>query len=300
MRDVLELKHLASFICVAEQLSFVRAAEKLYISQPALSEQIRKLEEEVGVQLLFRNRRVVKLTGAGEIFLAEAHATILRARQAMERAQKAARGETGRLRIGFVSSAALEIVPGIVVAFRKKYPEVSLELMNLRTISQVKRLLGKTLDVGFLRLPLSNPQLKITVVHCERFVAVLPKEHALARKVRFKIADLENEPFVAYGRRWAPGFFDFVVRVCINAGFSPNIVQETGEMYTAISLVAAGVGVAILPESVVLAQSERVVVKPLPESAGLSRIAIATNAENRSSLVEHFVQIAGSFSKEIP
>src|SRR3984885_14635251 len=117
----MELKHLTSFVAVAEQLSFVRAASQLHISQPALTGQIQKLEEELGVQLLSRNRRSVKLTDAGKVFLDEARATLSRAQQAADRAQKAARGEIGRLRIGFVSSAALEIVPGIVVAFREKH-----------------------------------------------------------------------------------------------------------------------------------------------------------------------------------
>ena len=114
----MELKHLTSFVAVADQLSFVRAANQLHISQPALTGQIQKLEEELGVQLLARNKRTVRLTEVGRIFLVEARATLERARQAAERAQKAARGEAGRLRISFVSSAALEIVPGIVIEFR--------------------------------------------------------------------------------------------------------------------------------------------------------------------------------------
>jgi DNA-binding transcriptional LysR family regulator len=297
-RFELELKHLKSFVAVADHLSFVRAAGELHISQPALTAQIKNLEEELGVQLFSRNRRTVRLTDVGAIFLAEARATLSRAALAVERAQRAAHGEIGTLTIGFVSSAALEIVPGIVVAFRTKNPGVSLDLINLRTTGQVKGLIEKSIDIGFLRLPLSHDELKITVVHRERFVVVLPRGHRLAREQRVRIAQLRNEPFVAYGRRWAPGFFDSVVQLCTREGFSPNIVQETGEMYTAIALVAAGAGIAILPRSVVLAQSGRVVMKPLPLSAGLSEIAIATRAGDPSLLVRSFVALAAGFCRK--
>jgi DNA-binding transcriptional LysR family regulator len=294
----MELKNLKSFVAVAEQLSFIRAARLLHLSQSALTEQIQKLEEELGVPLLIRDRRSVKLTGAGIVFLAEARATLARAKQAVERVQKAARGEIGRLRIAFVSSAALEIVPGIVVAFRNQFPAVSLDLTNLRTSSQVKALLSESIDVGFVRLPLSNDQLTIRVVHREPFVVVLPHGHPLANEKQIRLLQLQNEQFVAYGRRWAPGFYDAVIQMCTREGFSPEIVQETGEMYTAVALVAAGAGIAILPKSVVLAQSRNVLMKPLPSSTGLSEIAIAVRRFNNSSLIESFIQAAEKFCQQ--
>jgi DNA-binding transcriptional LysR family regulator len=294
----MELKNLKSFVAVAEQLSFIRAARLLHLSQSALTEQIQKLEEELGVPLLIRDRRSVKLTGAGIVFLAEARATLARAKQAVERVQKAARGEIGRLRIAFVSSAALEIVPGIVVAFRNQFPAVSLDLTNLRTSSQVKALLSESIDVGFVRLPLSNDQLTIRVVHREPFVVVLPHGHPLANEKQIRLLQLQNEQFVAYGRRWAPGFYDAVIQMCTREGFSPEIVQETGEMYTAVALVAAGAGIAILPRSVVLAQSRNVLMKPLPSSTGLSEIAIAVRRFNNSSLIESFIQAAEKFCQQ--
>jgi DNA-binding transcriptional LysR family regulator len=296
----LELKHLTSFVAVADRLSFVRAAGDLHLSQPALTAQIKHLEEELGVQLFIRNRRTVRLTEGGTLFLIEARATLSRAALAVERVQKAARGEIGRLTIGFVSSAALEVVPSIVIAFRKKNPGVTLDLINLRTASQVKGLLDTSIDIGFLRLPLSHEDLKITVIHRERFVAVLPRGHRLAREKRMRIAQLRDEPFVAYGRQWAPGFFDSVVQLCTREGFSPNIIQETGEMYTAIALVAAGAGIAILPKSVVLAQSAKVIMKPLPRSTGISEIAIATRAKDQSPLVRSFLVLAAEHAKKSP
>jgi DNA-binding transcriptional LysR family regulator len=295
----MELKHLTSFISVAEQLSFVRAATELHISQPALTGQIQKLEAELGVRLLFRNHRQVKLTDAGTVFLAESRAVLARSRLAADRAQRAAKGEIGRLRLGFVSSAALEIVPGIVVGFRKKYPQVAFDLTNVRTSTQVKSLLNRSIDIGFLRLPLSNDELRITTIHREPFVVVLPQDHVLAKARQVRIAELQNEKFIAYGRRWAPGFYDSIVRLCHAAGFTPDIVQETGEMYTAISLVAAGSGIAILPQSVVLAQSKNVVMKKLPSSVAISEIAIAVRKDDSSPLTEAFVTMARDFCKKI-
>jgi len=293
----MELKHLASFLAVAEQLSFVRAARQIHLSQPALSGQIQRLEEELGVRLLERNRRSVKLTDAGRVFVAEARLTLEAAEQAAERARGAARGEFGRLRIAFVSSAALEIVPALVLAFRTQHPGVRLELTNRRTTDQVKALLNETLDVGLVRMPLEHTRLSVRTIHREPFVMVLPKGHAAAR-TRVRLADLRDENFVAYGRRWAPGFYDIFIGMCRDAGFSPRIAQETGEMYTAISLVAAGVGVAVLPRSVVLAQSAAVVMKPLPEAVGVSEIAIATRRDEPSDLIHSFVTFAAEFARK--
>jgi DNA-binding transcriptional LysR family regulator len=145
-------------------------------------------------------------------------------------------------------------------------------------------------------LPLSHEDLKITVIHREGFVIVLPRGHRLAREKQVRIAQLQNEPFVAYSRRWAPGFFDSVVQLCTREGFSPNIVQETAEMYTAVALVAAGAGVAILPRSVALAQSARIAMKLLPLSIGVSEIAIATRADDQAVLVRSFLTLAPEFS----
>lgn len=293
----MELKHLKSFLAVAERLSFIRAAEHLHLSQPALSAQIQNLEDELGVKLLYRTRRVVRLTPEGEIFIEEARATLTRAEQAIQRVQKASRGEVGQLRIAFVSSAALEIVPRIVTLARRKLPEVSLDIRNMRTSLQLQSFRDNTIDVGFLRLPLQDDSLRLQIIHREPFVIALPASHPLARRDRIKLADLRSEPFVAYGRHWAPGFFDAIIRLCTDAGFSPNIVQETGEMYTATALVAAGVGVAILPRSIVLAQHKDVVLKPISRKLAISEIAVATRKDRDTPMLRTFLAIAASCSR---
>ncbi|WP_263380476.1 LysR family transcriptional regulator [Granulicella paludicola] len=288
----MELKHLRSFLAVAERLSFIRAAEHLHLSQPALSSQIQNLEEELRVTLFFRTRRVVRLTPEGEVFVEEARATLARAEQAIVRVQKASRGEVGHLRIAFVSSAALEIVPRIVSTVRRKLPQVSLEIRNMRTSVQLQGLRDGTVDIGFVRLPLQHEDLNLRVINREPFAIVLPKSHPLAKRARVRLSDLRDELFVAYGRQWAPGFFDSIIRLCTDAGFSPNIVQETGEMFTAVALVAAGVGIAILPRAIVLAQRGDVVFKTLPLSLGVSEIAIATRKDRETPLLRSFLGIA--------
>lgn len=287
----MELRHLRSFLAVSEALSFVRASEKLHLSQPALTSQIQKLEEELGTLLFYRNKRSVKLSESGQIFVEEARETLARAAKAVERVQKASRGEVGQIRIGFVSSAALEVVPSIAVAFRKRFPHVELELINLRTSTQLDQLSAKIIDIGFVRLPADKKGLTFNPIHREPFVVVLPKEHSLANKRAFTLRDLREESFVAYGRKWAPGFFDQIISICSGAGFTPNIVQETGEMYTAIALVAAGQGVAILPRSVVVAQGRGVVVKRIP-GAYRSEIAIVTREGDTAPLITNFVSLA--------
>ncbi|MGJ5813999.1 LysR substrate-binding domain-containing protein [Paludibaculum fermentans] len=290
----MELKQLASFVAVADRLSFVRAAEALHLSQPALSAQIHQLEQDLGVRLLERNRRVVKLTDAGAVFLLEARDLLARAQAAGDRARKAAQGEIGRLRIAFVFSAALEVVPQIVADFRNQHPGVRLDLVNLRTVNQVQGLLDGSLDIGFLRLPTTHPQLNITIIHSEPFAAILPPGHRLAAEAHFALEMLRDEAFVSYGREWAPGYFDATMRMCAQAGFSPHVVQETSEMYTAIALTAVGVGVAIVPRSVLLAHSHKVEVRQLPESLGVSEIGVATRAAEPSKLVQAFVDLARS------
>lgn len=288
----MEFRHLRSFLAVAEELSFVRAAKGLHLSQPALTSQIQQLEVELGLELFFRNKRTVRLTDVGAVFVEEARAILDRTSKALERVQKASQGEMGVLRIGFVSSAALEIVPPIVTAFRSRFPNVQLDLTNLRTATQVAQLSAKTLDVGFVRLPANQAGLDFTLIHSEPFVIALPRRHRFANKKTLHLADLANDRFVLYGRRWAPGFFDQITSMCIQAGFTPNVVQETGEMYTGIALVAAGDEVSILPKSVALTKGRSVIFKNIASSSARSEIAIVTRAGDPTPLVRNFMQMA--------
>jgi DNA-binding transcriptional LysR family regulator len=293
-----ELKQLRSFIAVAHTLNFSRAARDLHLSQPALSAQIKALEDDVGTLLLERNKRTVRLTRAGESLLADAEVLLESAAEAKKRATRFASGEAGHLRIAFVASATAELVPTIALAFRLKYPDVTLELKNLPTVLQVEALEGGTLDVGFVRLPLTAPRLSITPLHSERFALVISKTHKLAREKRLTVAHLANEPFVAYGQRWAPEFYQTWTGICRNAGFTPVVVQETAEMDTAIALVAAGLGVAILPEGVANRNLRAIKVIPLIREKMRSQIGIAVARDTTDPLKLNMIALAKKVTRQ--
>jgi LysR family transcriptional regulator, benzoate and cis,cis-muconate-responsive activator of ben and cat genes len=288
----MELKHLRSFVAVAQALSFSRAARSLHLSQPALSTQIRLLEEELGALLLLRNRRKVSLTVAGESLLRDAESLLQQAEEARLRVQRLSLGDLGHLRIGFVASATSTLVPAVAVTFRKRYPGVTISLKNLPTTQQIEALRNGTLDAGFIRMPLKEPGLTITLLTREPFAIVLPKEHPLTRKADLQLRDLVREPFVAYGERWAPSFYQRWTSLCRNAGFTPNITQETGEMETAIALVAAGLGVAILPEGITRRHRSVVAVFALKDEQIQSEIGIAVLSASQTPLLKRLVAIA--------
>ncbi len=293
----MEIKHVRAFIAVAHALSFHRAARRLHLSQPALSVQIKSLETHLRAQLLERNRRTVRLTAAGAVFLADAEALLAQIAEAELRVARIAGGDAGHLRLGFVASATAELVPAIVLAFRKRYPRVDLELTNLTTTEQIDALRGGTLDAGFVRMPVAEVGLSTTVIHREPFAIVLPKQHPLARKKDLAVDDLAPEAFIAYGKRWAPFFHDRWTELCLRAGFAPRVVQETGEMSTALALVAAGLGVAIVPEGLTREHRRRLAVKVLRKTETRSEIAIATVAAKDTPLLRHLIAVARQVSR---
>ena len=288
----MDIRQLRSFVAVAHALSFSRAALQLHLSQPALSTQIKGLEEHLGAKLFERNRRTVRLTPAGSALLADAEALLQQIAAVELRVARTATGDMGHLRIGFVASATLEIVPTIVLAFRKQYPEVDLELKNLPTVPQVEALRNGTLDAGFVRMPLAEKGVAVTLIHREPFALVLAKNHRLARDKRPALEELAQEPFIAYGRRWAPSFYDVWTGICRKAGFVPKVIQETAEMSTALSLVAAGLGVAILPEGITRGHRHLVSVKVLEREKTRSEIGIATLETQQSTLLQHLIATA--------
>jgi DNA-binding transcriptional LysR family regulator len=285
-------RQLKSFVAVAEELHFGRAARQVHLSQPALSLQISGLEQELGVQLFIRSRRKTELTPAGLVFLSEAREVLARFDQATLRVRRAALGQVGTLRIGFISTAAAVIMPPLVKRFREAYPHVEIELRNVLTTDQLIQLQERKLDVGFLRVPLPTPeQIKTRVVHREPFVLLLPASHPLAAKPNLELRDCANADFIVYTRKMAPGFHDQIMNMCHRNGLTPHVAQEAAEMYTLISLVASGMGIAIAPASVALHNVENVVVRPLPNETTQSEIAITWNREVVSATAQLFLDM---------
>jgi DNA-binding transcriptional LysR family regulator len=288
----LDIKQLKSFIAVANALSFSKAARQLHISQPALSTQIKMLETHLGAQLLDRNRRTVRLTGAGKALLPDAEALVQQIGDIELRVARVSSGDAGHLRIGFVASATRELVPAIAMAFRRQYPGVSLELKNIPTVQQVEALRSGAIDVGIVRMPLAEEGIVLDLVHREPFAIVLSNRHPLARERNLMVKHLAGEPFIAYGRRWAPAFYERWTGICRNAGFTPRVVQETGEMETALVLVGAGLGVAIVPEGITRRSRRTLKIKVLNKEKTYSEIGIATVRDRQTPLVQHLIATA--------
>jgi DNA-binding transcriptional LysR family regulator len=289
----MELRQIRSFLSIAETLHFGRTAELIHISQPALSLQIRALEEEVGVRLFERNRRKTTLTAAGFAFREDAAAALSQLEQAMRRAKLAANGKLGRLRIGFISTAGREIVPEIVRQFRESNPEVEFSLRNILTAEQVQMLESGSLDVGFLRLPIGgHSQLDVVTVHREPFVLVVPSSHKLAKRKRVRLRELAGQDFVMYERSCAPGFHDLIFGILRDAGIVPNISQTAGEIPTLISLVDSRMGITILPASAVKHSVASVVGCEILDRIPMSEIGIAINKRFRAAVVDNFRSFA--------
>ena len=221
----MELTQLRSFLPVAELLHFSRAAERVHLSQPALSLQIRALEHELGLTLFDRDRRKTELTVAGQVFREEIAGVMDRIESATMRARQAAAGKVGCLRIGFISTAA-EIVPPLVTEFRKSHPLVYLEMHHALTAEQIELLDGGSLDVGFYREP-SAPHrgIRTVVVHREPFKLFLPSSHPLARAGDAGLDEIDGQDFLIYARRNAPGFHDFLLRSVIDSGATPDTIH---------------------------------------------------------------------------
>jgi len=289
----MELRHIRSFLSIAETLHFGRTAELIHISQPALSLQIRALEEDVGVRLFERNRRKTTLTAAGAAFRDDAATALSQLEQAIRRARLAASGKLGLLRIGFVSTAGTEIVPNIVRQFRKSNPEVEFSLRNILTAEQVQMLESGSLDVGFLRLPIGgHSALDVVTVHRERFVLVVPSSHKLAERKRVRLREVAGEAFVMYERTYAPGFTDLIYGIFRDARIAPNVSQTAVEIPMLISLVASGMGISILPASTVKHSVASVVACGILDRIPKVEIGIAVSKRFRAAVVDNFRSFA--------
>ncbi len=289
----MELRHLRYFVAVATELHFGRAAEKLHISQPPLSMQIRALEDELGVSLLQRTRRHVSLTRAGQAFLQDAQQILERTEQAVLTARRAGRGEIGELAVGFISVADYNLLPLVLREFRRQYPMVTLTLKESTTDAQIADLMQGRIDVGFLLPPVSEPGIESVPILREPLIAALPERHPLANKRgAIALAALANAPFIITPRHMAPGLYDDIVSFCHAAGFSPQVTQEAIQMQTVVSLVSAELGVALIPRSLENLQRTGVVYKPLKEQSPLSEIRLAWRSGDSLPALQLFLQLA--------
>lgn len=248
----MELRHLRYFVAVAEELHFGRAAERLHMAQPPLSQQIKALEAELGVRLFERNRRKVELTAAGRVLLPEARDILTRGHDLGRLARAAANGEAGRLDIAFTGSVPFnDLLPRILGAFRRRYSDVAVSLREMSTGSQIEALTEGRLDIGFARPADSNVPPGITAYRIlrEPLLLVLPADHPLAGRQRIAMTEVFGEGLVMNPRHIGTGLYDKITTLCGRAGYVPHIAVEAHQMSTMISLVGAGLGLAVVPQT---------------------------------------------------
>jgi len=245
----LELRHLRYFVAVAELGSVSRAAESLFIAQPPLSMQIKQLEEELGVPLLLRYARGVRLTAAGTVFLEQAKELLARAERAKQLARRQDSVAAGLARIGFVPSAGHTVVPRLVRRLRSIRPECEIDVREMVTARQSQALLDGEIDIGLLRPPITSSRLTIASELSDPFCLAIPDGHALTGSGPIDLRSTAREIFVGFTRQCGPAFYDQTLGLCTDVGFSPNLRYEASTLYGVLDLVSAGLGIAIVPAS---------------------------------------------------
>ncbi|MBW4695560.1 MAG: LysR family transcriptional regulator [Lyngbya sp. HA4199-MV5] len=288
----MELRHLHYFIAVAEELHFSRAAERLHISQPPLSQQIRALEEELGVKLFERTKRHVQLTEAGNVFLERSYRVFAQLEQAVEVTQRVGRGEVGQLAIGFVGSAMYTVLPEIFRVFRAQFPAVELQLQELTTAQQIQALHDKQVDVGIVRSAINEPGLSGSCFLPETLVLALPETHPLSAQTQVSLSTLADEAFILFPARMGPVFYEQIINLCQQAGFRPKVAQEAVQMETIVGLVAAGLGIAIVPASMQNFHRSGVIYRPLEEQIPYTGLYLTWRQHDSSPVLSAFLNLA--------
>nr|WP_240979737.1 LysR family transcriptional regulator [Streptomyces sp. HNM0574] len=284
---------MTSFVAVAEELHFGRAAKRLQMAQPPLSQQIRQLEKELGVPLFERSTRSVRLTSAGEAFLAPVR-TVLEDLDIATRVVRAAgRGEYGRVRVGFAGASSHTALPRLTRAVRAAHPGIELVMRGQTYANRaLSRVADGSLDLGFVRLPVAQPGVETRVIGEEEMVCALPADHRLARQERIAVADLADEPFVTFPANTGSSLRDIGLQACEAAGHRPRIVQEAPDSYTILALVAMGVGVTLTLTSCMHIQQTGLVYRPLAGPPVVLQAALAWRRDNPSAALRSVLDVA--------
>jgi DNA-binding transcriptional LysR family regulator len=278
---------------VANELSFTRAAAKLLVAQPSLSQQIKSLERELKVPLFRRTKRKVELTAEGEFFLLEARELVHKAEQAMDDVRRMARGQLGRLRIGYTQSSIYDVLPLLLRRFRDSHPEIEIKLERpALTPVQVDALEKRLIDVALLRPPIRSDQLSLLTVRQEVFMAALSGRHPFASRGSLDLVDLAEEDFITLPLRDGSVLLAETISLCQRAGFVPRVRQEAAELDTILRLVAADLGIAIVPSATASLWLPDVVFKPLAGKSPRLETCLAWRSVDDSAIVRDFVNVA--------
>lgn len=296
----IELRHLRYFVAVAEELHFGRAAARLHLAQPPLSQQIRKLEDILGYPLFVRTSRTVRLTAAGEVFLERARRTLRNVQEDMEEARSIGSGDVGSLRVGFIGSGMLTPLPAMLGQYRRQYPRVQLHLHESYTAGVAQSLLKGALDAGFLRDGDPTEGVVIETLFSEPFVAVVPHTHPLATQTSISPQQLRDQPFVYFSPTAGNLAYEKPISLCEEHGFRPRVVQEAPQWLTILRLIGAGLGVSIAPACVQQIAASNVTCLSLRGAKVKSDIELAYQTGESRAIVKNFAAIARESFRSVP
>jgi DNA-binding transcriptional LysR family regulator len=292
----MELRHLRYFVAVAEELNFSRAAQRLHIAQPALSNQIKGLENELGVQLLERTRRMVRLTEAGKTLLTDARPLLADAQAAELHARGAQKGETGTIHIGYVLAAANARLASIIKAFRDSHPGIEPDLARLATGEQISQLKDRQLDVGFMRPPVNQRELETEIINEEKMVLAMASGNPLARKKRLTWQDLDGKTVLSVHPRVANNYYVSFFAICRQNNIKLLVGPYSQDIHSSLWLVSTGYGITPITESAREFASSNLVFRDLPEDGPTIQTVLAWRRDNASPILANFLRTVHSLS----
>jgi len=285
-----EIRHLRYFVAVAEELSFSKAAIRLHMSQPPLSQQIKALEDDLGVQLLERSRREVQLTEAGKIFLNESRSILASLRSAVGATIRAAAADGGNIRIGFVTSALLQVLPILLARVSKRFPEIELSIYDMSSRDQVDALMQERLDIGIVHSIPAIAAFNKLPIYSEPFILAIPAGHELEQEEKITAADLEKYRIIGFSREHSPSLYDAQLACCLAKGFRPTLVHQARTPFTVFQLIRSGLGISIVPKPYSRLPFPGIVFKDVDNSAGHLHLYAVWRDEISSELIKKVIR----------
>jgi DNA-binding transcriptional LysR family regulator len=296
----MELRHLRYFVGVAEALSFTKAAEKLHTAQPSLTRQIKDLEEELGVRLLNRTKQKVTLTDEGRSFLVDAKRLLALAAETVQSVRRLHSGEARSFNVGYVSNLFHDLLPNTLASFHQSFPTVSVNLFDLSCGEQFRALEDGRLDLGFVGLhePIARRGLEFRTIASYKTIAALPKDNPLADETTIELKALAPMFFIGMSEASYPGYRDWLTKACQRAAFTPKVLQDVDLERTMIHAVAAGLGVALVPEQLKKLEHENVIFRPLLPTVAIEG-CVAWRNENPSDALQAYVRIVEQLARSM-
>ena len=287
----IEFRHLKYFLAVAEELHFRRAAERLFISQPGLSRQIKQLADELGILLFERHHRRVKLTKAGEYLKEELEHQFIQLENTFNHAKLLDQGQDGELRFGYVGSAMFEIIPKLLLNFKKSYPKVHYSFQEMDNQSQISNLFSREIDIGFIRMERIPRGLNSSVLLEEPFCLVLPKYHDIQHSNFKSLTQFKNEPFILFDSKYSNSYYEKVMQLFDESGFHPIVSHNTIHAGSIFTLVENGFGISIVPQSLQKAYENRVNFIPLDDLPQRTKLTAVCNVDHNNPSLEKFMDL---------